>query len=160
GTGTATVDPADINFARSETRAATWQREFTVGDGSGNLNSMTVNAPPLVVSDQTVYRTPLNDDDNSRYLRSVTPLTNEVISLQADPKMVVDPTTGDIILVWLDTRTDPNNLGIDVYAAVSTDGGLTFSPNFRVTDTTFFAQAGAFTDPTGASDLFLGDLLG
>jgi len=40
---------------------------------------------------------------------------------------------GAIQVVWYDRRRDPNNLFIDVYSAISTNDGLSFQPNQRVT---------------------------
>jgi len=45
---------------------------------------------------------------------------------------------GTIGVMFYDRRRDPeNNLKIDVYMAVSRDGGQSFSPNFRITDVPF-----------------------
>ncbi len=45
----------------------------------------------------------------------------------------VDPTDGSINISWYDTRNDPGRRQTDIFFARSTDGGLTFSPNVRVT---------------------------
>src|SRR5205085_82849 len=66
---------------------------------------------------------------------------------------------GNIIIAWYDTRRDPTGKKYDVYAAVSTDGGQTFSANFRVTDATFDPRTATFTDPSGQSNDTLGDFL-
>ena len=44
-----------------------------------------------------------------------------------------------------------------MFGTVSNDGGQTFSPNFRVTDTTFNPNAGAYTGPNGTTSYYLGD---
>jgi hypothetical protein len=36
--------------------------------------------------------------------------------------------------MWYDRRLDPNNFSFDVFMAISTDGGTSFGPNFRITD--------------------------
>ncbi|HEX2916861.1 MAG TPA: sialidase family protein [Chloroflexia bacterium] len=46
----------------------------------------------------------------------------------------VDPVTGTVNLSWYDTRNDPNNTKTDVYLGVSTNGGLSYAPNIKVTD--------------------------
>lgn len=43
------------------------------------------------------------------------------------PALAVDPVNGDVVVSWLDRRDDPANKDVRVYAARSTDGGLTFS---------------------------------
>lgn len=44
---------------------------------------------------------------------------------------------GAVGVTWYDRRSDDQNLLIDVYMTVSTDGGSSFSPNFRITDVSF-----------------------
>ncbi|MFY9584603.1 MAG: sialidase family protein [Candidatus Acidiferrales bacterium] len=49
------------------------------------------------------------------------------------PWLSVDPTDGSVNLSWYDTRNDPARRKTDIFYARSSDGGLTFSPNVRVT---------------------------
>jgi hypothetical protein len=131
------IDAADVIFARSTDHGVTWQTTFQVG--------ATTNA------------TVLNDDNGGH---SATGLSaDEVISGQAMPRLAVDA-QGNISLIWYDTRNDPNNHLLDVWGTTSTDGGQTFSPNFRVTDQSFDANAGVFTDATGKPNYYLGDSIG
>jgi N-acetylneuraminic acid mutarotase len=44
---------------------------------------------------------------------------------------------GTVGVTFYDRRNDPNNLKIDVYLAVSTDGGKTFQPNKKLTEVSF-----------------------
>jgi hypothetical protein len=45
----------------------------------------------------------------------------------------VDPTSGAVDLSWNDARNDPSDTKTDVYFSSSADGGLSFSPNRKVT---------------------------
>lgn len=46
--------------------------------------------------------------------------------------------TGTVAVAWYDRRNDPlNNYMIDVYSALSRDGGVTFGPLLRITDVSF-----------------------
>lgn len=45
----------------------------------------------------------------------------------------VDPMDGSINISWYDTRNDPARRKTDIYLTRSTNGGVTFSPNVRVT---------------------------
>jgi hypothetical protein len=45
----------------------------------------------------------------------------------------VDPVNGSVNLSWYDTRLDPTHVSTNVFYSISTDGGLAYSPNFRVT---------------------------
>ena len=52
---------------------------------------------------------------------------------QFDPRMAVDQTTGNIAVSWYDRRADPSaDQKTRFYAAVSRDGGATFSANIRL----------------------------
>jgi hypothetical protein len=149
-----TLDQADIYFARTNNTGTSWQRIFTVGGSNGNLDSYPD-------SDVTHYRMPVNDDDGNNYLRQ-TPSSaqgQQVISVQADPRLFVD-SKGDILIAWYDSRRDPSGTKFDIYATVSVDGGQTFSPNFRLTDTTIDPTRGTFTDPAGQLNDTLGDIIG
>ncbi|MFX0211464.1 MAG: PKD domain-containing protein, partial [Candidatus Hodarchaeota archaeon] len=61
-----------------------------------------------------------NDDggDNSQFL----------------PWLDVDQQTGLVTVVWYDARNDPNNQLVEVFIAISSNGGATFQPNIRVSD--------------------------
>lgn len=48
------------------------------------------------------------------------------------PSMSVDPVDGSLNVCWYDCRNDPANVKADVYYARSTNGGMTFEPNVRV----------------------------
>jgi Ca2+-binding RTX toxin-like protein len=75
------------------------------------------------------------------------------------PKMAVDPQTGNIAVVWHDTRTDTvGNDEAKFFGAVSTDGGASFKPNFEI-GTLLSDQSKA--NPSAAfSDLDFGDYTG
>jgi hypothetical protein len=75
------------------------------------------------------------------------------------PQLAVDA-QGNIGVIWYDTRRDPADTLLDVYGTASTDGGETFSANFRITDHSFNPTFGAFTDATGQTDFYLGDRVG
>jgi len=49
------------------------------------------------------------------------------------PAIAVDNTTGDVAVTWLDARnSDPFDQTTQVFGSVSNDGGLTWSPNFLI----------------------------
>jgi hypothetical protein len=50
--------------------------------------------------------------------------------------------TGIVQVMWYDRRLDPENLNIDVFRARSTDGGVSFEPNQRVTSVSAFPAVG------------------
>ncbi len=129
------VDAADIFFARSEDYGRTWKSAILPG-GTG---ARSVN------------------DDNGGRKSDGSP--ENVAADQFMVRLQVNA-AGDIGLVWYDTRRDPDNHLLDVFGAISTDGGKTFSPNFRVTDQSFDADQGTFTGATGQPIVYLGDAIG
>lgn len=70
------------------------------------------------------------------------------------PKIALDQTSGNIAVSFYDCRNSAGNNQAEVWAAVSTDGGVTFSPNVKVSggmsDGTVAAASGFdFGDYTG-----------
>ncbi|HEC77601.1 MAG TPA: T9SS type A sorting domain-containing protein [candidate division WOR-3 bacterium] len=60
---------------------------------------------------------------------------------QFHPWLTITP-DGDIVVVFLDRRLDPQNLLMDLYLTTSTDGGLTWSANERITTVSSDPTAG------------------
>jgi hypothetical protein len=131
-----TEDEGDIIFARSTDYGATWQPTFQLGPYT---NARVLN------------------DDN--FGHSSTGTANDVAGGQALPRLVTDA-QGDIGVIWYDTRRDPADAKLDVFGTVSSDGGQTFSANFRLTDQPFDPNAGQFTAADGSTSYYLGDFLG
>lgn len=50
------------------------------------------------------------------------------------PAMWVDTKTGTVYAQWMDTRDTPTNDSALIYASMSTDGGVTWAPNVRVSN--------------------------
>ena len=84
-------------------------------------------------------RVKLNDDGLDRH--------------QCFPWMAVND-NGDILVLWYDTREDPNNHLLDVFYTLSTDGGTTWAPNQRLT-TSFEPNTNQFS-----ANYFFGDYIG
>ena len=131
-----TRDEDEIIFARSTDYGLTWQKTFTVGT---NVNANVIN----------------DENDGS----SPTGAADDVAAGQVLPRLFADG-DGNLAVIWYDTRRDPLGHRLDVFGAISTDGGLTFGPNFRVSDASFDADEGMFTDGRGNPTRYLGDFLG
>jgi hypothetical protein len=73
-----------------------------------------------------------------------------------EPRTMADPATGAMAVAWYDTRDDATsgNDDTDVYATVSTDQGLTWQPNVRVTTQKSNALASDNSAPSGSSTTF------
>ena len=74
---------------------------------------------------------------------------------QLMPWIDVDP-EGGVHVAWYDRRNDPDNRLLDVYYAYSGDGGETFAPNVRITETSFDGDLAHHQ--SGAP--FIGDYIG
>ena len=68
--------------------------------------------------------------------------------------------TGQLVVAWYDRRNDAaNNTNIDVFAAVSQDGGATFDPDVRITDVSFgVPQLNPNFDP-GVVNCYMGEYI-
>jgi hypothetical protein len=145
-------DAGSVHFARSTDYGVTWSSVFTLGGQAPQIAD-------LAPADQYLFRSPLNDDDGNRFLPFNMDLQDEVVSGQALPELHVDA-NGNIMALWYDTRRDVADHRLDVFATISTDGGMSFSANHRVTQLSFDPSAGMFTDARGAASYYLGDRLG
>jgi hypothetical protein len=74
-----------------------------------------------------------SDDNGASWSDPIQVNDDSTLTSQFMPRMSIDQTTGHIYLAWYDARNDTtNNRAVNIYAAVSNDGGATWSPNVRV----------------------------
>jgi hypothetical protein len=78
---------------------------------------------------------------------------------QFQPQLAVAP-DGVVSVMFFDRRNDPNNFLIDTYLAQSTDGGLTFHANVRVTPVSWDPSIDAPVPDDGTQVTFIGDYQG
>jgi hypothetical protein len=75
------------------------------------------------------------------------------------PSVSVDNRTGKIFVCWYDSRVDPSgNLQTRLYAAVSSNGGISFMTNENVSDVSFNPNNMAVGQPGG--EKYIGDYIG
>lgn len=65
---------------------------------------------------------------------------------------------GRVWVYWYDSRNDPSNILTEIYGAVSTDGGATFSPNFKISNQNF--NPNVIKQYQGADHYYIGDYVG
>ncbi|MFY9609990.1 MAG: sialidase family protein [Blastocatellia bacterium] len=75
------------------------------------------------------------------------------------PWLSVDPTTGDVNVVFYDRRNDPANQLVNVYNARSTDGGASFSDNTRVSGASSNPQVQARVLGSSSAAIGIGDYI-
>ncbi len=75
------------------------------------------------------------------------------------PKIALDQSTGNLAVTWHDARNSAGNNTAELFGAVSTDGGLSFLPNIRISQGVS-NQALAPPPPAGIADIDYGDYTG
>jgi hypothetical protein len=113
-----------------------------------------------------------SDNNGATWTPAIRLNHDHTVNSQFDPSIAVDQATGDVAASWYDCRNDlgtggpgdtdgiPND-DAQIWAAYSTDGGVAFTPNFRVSKGTFNApdaqsgfDYGDYTHAAFASHLF------
>jgi hypothetical protein len=94
-------------------------------------------------SDNTDIMVQFSDNDGAAWSTAVKVNDDAGTTSQFNPRMSLDPTTGNVAVAWYDARNDLGNHGPGdtngrpnddamVYGSFSRDGGLTFAPNIRI----------------------------
>ena len=139
------TDPADIFFGRSDDFGRTWETRQKVGEFPAGFDQLDSDT-----------KTPLNDDNQAE---AATGDPADVTSSQAFTRVAVDE-QGNIAVIWYDARRDPQDVELELWGAVSNDGGATFSRNFRISSEPFDANEGVFENALGNDEYYFGDHLG
>ena len=115
-------------------------------------------------SDNTDIEVRYSDDDGATWSAPVRVNDDATANSQFLPKISIDPTTGNIAVIWYDSRQDlgtggpgdtngiPND-DAQVWGAFSTDGGRTFTPNVKI-------SAGTSNSPDSGNGIDYGDYSG
>lgn len=75
------------------------------------------------------------------------------------PTISLDNNTGRIYVSWYDSRNDPtNNIMTDIYGTTSMDGGVSFAPDSRISNSSFSPDIMATVNLSDAS--YIGDYFG
>jgi hypothetical protein len=94
-------------------------------------------------SDNTDIELRHSDDNGSTWSNAVRVNDDHTVNSQFLPKISLDPTTGNIAMVWYDSRNDLGTGGsgdtdgianddAQFWGAFSTDGGVSVTPNIRI----------------------------
>jgi len=107
-----------------------------------------------------------SDDNGMTWSAPVAVSDDKSNSSEFLPSIAVDQSDGDVVVAWYDARNDTNDVTTQFFAAVSSDGGQTFSPNVPVSAGTSdatdagldaFGQKNQYGDYTGVA--FAGGIL-
>jgi hypothetical protein len=122
--------PAQPNRGITPTPGLAWDR--TGGRYKGRLYLTYSDSSNTGSTNTNIYVTH-SDDNGSTWTNTVKINTDSTTTSQFFPRIAVDQASGKVAVSWYDCRDDTANVKTKFYAAVSSDGGVTFSPNnFRV----------------------------
>ncbi len=117
-----------------------WDR--TGGPHAGRVSLVYTREQPNESDDTDVY-VRHSDDGGATWSAGVRVNDDRTTNSQFLPKISLDPTTGDLAVVWYDSRNDLGTGGPgdtdgianddgQFWGAFSTDGGASFGPNIRI----------------------------
>ena len=107
------------------------QYDSSGGIYNGDLYMLYTQAANASTADtDIVFR---RSTDNGVTFSSELRLNTDVgINSQFFGRMAIDQVTGYLGAVWYDTRNSANNTGVELWGTISTDGGSTWEPNFKI----------------------------
>ena len=117
-----------------------WDR--TGGPHSGRISLVYTREQPNESDDTDVY-VRHSDDGGATWSAGVRVNDDATTNSQFLPKIALDPTTGDLAVVWYDSRNDLGTGGpgdtdgianddAQLWGAFSTNGGVSFGPNIQI----------------------------
>lgn len=105
--------------------------DATGGPRNGRLYLVYTDAPTTTSNDLNIFvRSSTND--GATWSAPVRVNTDAGSNSQFFPKIALDPTSGNIAVVWYDARNDPNNQNVELWGTVSLDGGASFLPEVKI----------------------------
>jgi hypothetical protein len=117
------AEPRGIN----RTPSLAW--DCSGGQYNGRLYMVYTDAPANNRTNTDIYAVS-TDNDGTTWTSPLKINTDNTTTSQFFPRIAVDPTSGKVAASWYDCRADTNNnVKTQLYAAVSRDGGATFSSN-------------------------------
>jgi hypothetical protein len=125
-----------------------WDR--TDGEHAGRIN-MVYTREHLNESDDTNIYVRHSDDQGTTWSEPVRVNDDETANSQFLPKIALDPTTGDVAVIWYDSRNDLGtggpgdtdglpNTDAQLWGAFCTDRGTSFGANIRISEGTSNSQ--------------------
>jgi FG-GAP-like repeat/FG-GAP repeat len=125
----------------------------------GRLYLVYTDAPSAASADTNIF-VRFSNDNGASWSAPVRVNDDVTTRSQFNPRLYVDPDTGAIAVSFYDCRNDPtNHNAVQVFAAISTNGGVSFSPNVRVSAGSS-NEDGSEPPQGGNADLDYGDFSG
>jgi FG-GAP repeat len=125
----------------------------------GRLYLVYTDAPTAASVDTNIF-VRFSADNGATWSAPVRVNDDAGTNSQFMPRIYLDPNTGLIAVSFYDCRNDPTNHdAVQVFAAISTNGGVSFSPNVRVSAGSS-NEDGSEPPGPGVADLDYGDFSG
>jgi hypothetical protein len=101
------------------------------GAHRGRLHLVYTDAPNTTSNDLNIF-TRFSDNDGTTWSSAKRVNTDAGANSQFFPKIALDPTSGNIAVVWYDCRNSAANNRVELWGTVSLDGGVTFLPEVKI----------------------------
>jgi hypothetical protein len=160
GTNVAKFDSVTPQDTRTIDAEANLAYDRSGGANNGRLYLSYTDEAPDESNDTDIFVRRSNDD-GATWSARVRVNDDATTRAQILPNISVDQTTGNVAVSWHDARNDSGNNNTQFFGAASTNGGVTFLPNFQISAGTSNEDVagsgvdyGDYTSSDFASDLF------
>jgi hypothetical protein len=126
--------------------------DISGGPHRGRLHMVYTDAPSTTSNDLNIF-TRFSDNDGATWSSPLRVNTDAGTNSQFFPKIALDQTSGNIAVVWYDCRNSPANNRVELWGTVSTNGGVSFVPEVKI-------STGSTSGVNMGSGNELGDYLG
>jgi hypothetical protein len=103
----------------------------TGGSHNGRLYMVYTDAPTTTSNDLNIF-TRFSDNDGASWSSPLRVNDDAGTNSQFFSKIAIDPTTGNVGVVWYDARNSATNNRVELWGSVSSDGGASFAPNVKI----------------------------
>ena len=104
------------------------------GPHRGRLHMVYTDAPTTTTNDLNIF-TRFSDDNGASWSSPNRVNTDVGTNSQFFSKIALDPTTGNVAVVWYDARNSATNNRVELWGTVSTDGGMTYQSEVKISGT-------------------------
>lgn len=127
------------------------QYDWSGGANNGTLYMQYTQAANTTTNDtDIVFR---RSTDNGLTFSSELRLNTDAgTNSQFFGRLAVDQTTGNLASVWYDARNSAGNNTVELWGTVSTDGGLSWAPNFKISSGISDGRSSNTGDPNEFGD--------
>src|SRR5207248_9545184 len=101
------------------------------GPHRGRLYMVYTDRANTTTTDTNIF-TRFSDNDGATWSSPLRVNTDAGTNSQFFSKIALDPTTGNIAVVWYDARNSGSNNRAELWGTVSADGGATFLPELKI----------------------------